>query len=115
MQRVMMMAAALVAMTLATPAMAHPGHNTHGQLHECRIMAKWDAPASSWGLPECNTGQKDTNDSNDRRCYCYQFRNSAVGQANHEYGDGTEGAPAGQITECWKDRSAHISNRICSR
>jgi len=113
MKHLTILAAVLVALTITAPAMAHPGHSEN--LHECRILAKWDAQASSWGLPECTNGAKDENDSNDKRCYCYQFRNSAVGQANHEFGDGSEAAPLGQISECWKDRSAHISNRICSR
>jgi len=81
-------------------------------LHECRIMAKWDAPASSWGLPECTNSAKDGNDSNDKRCYCYQFPNNAVGQPNHRFGPGSENPPP--ETPCWKDRSAHISNRICA-
>jgi len=115
MKRMMMLAAALVltAIALAAPAMAHPGHTEDYELHECRILAKWDAPASSWGLPECASGTKDTNDSNDKRCYCYSHANSAVGQPNHGFGP-NDGSMA-SLNACWKDRSAHISNRICSR
>jgi len=115
--RLAVLAAALVAMTLATPAMAHPdldvGEKNNGHLHECRIMAKWDAPASSWGLPECANRAKDGDDSNDKRCYCYSHANSAPGQAGHNFGPHDESQI--QLTPCWKDRSAHISNRICSQ
>jgi len=111
MKSLTILAAVLVALTLTAPAMAHPGHSKN--LHECRILAKWDAKPSSWGLPECTTTAKDGDPSNDKRCYCYSHANNAPGQANHEFGpsDGSQ-AP---LTPCWKDRSAHISNRICSR
>jgi len=114
MQRMTMMATALVALMLAMPAMAHPGHTGgDGELHECRIMAKWDAPSSSWGLPECKTTAKDGDDSNDKLCYCYSHANSAPGQAGHNFGP--HDASQFPLTPCWKDRSAHRSNRICSQ
>jgi len=116
MKHLTILAAALVAMTLtAMPALAHPGH-TGGdfQLHECRILAKWDAkPGPSWGLPECANRQKDNDDGNDKRCYCYSHANSEPGGAGHNFGP--DDATQRPLTPCWKDRSAHISNRICSR
>jgi len=111
------LAVALVALTLATPAMAHPdldvGERNDGNLHECRIMAMWDAPSSSWGLPECTSRAKDGDAGNDKLCYCYSHANSAPDQAGHNFGpnDGSQ-VP---LTPCWKDRSAHRSNRICSQ
>jgi len=108
MKRLTILAALLVAMTITAPAMAH----NSGEQHECRVRAVWDAPDSSWGLPECENAAKDGDASNDKTCYCYQFPSSADGQMNHSLGDSSENSRL--ETPCWKDRNAKKGYRICS-
>jgi len=101
---------------MITPPQAQ-AHNL-GAKHDCRVRAKWDAPAtpSPW-LHECNAGAKDEDATNDKICYCYQYPNSAPGQANHEWkyqGEpGSEYFPSRE-NPCWNDRDARVGYEICS-